>query len=172
MRIRTLAVAAIAVPVLACAGARPAATAQAPAPTLHELALEVAHSSMTREQFDGMIATLSQSMYDAMARQRTSDGRKVPASLRRVIIDTFAEVLAYEDICALTADLYARHFSAEELREIGAHQRTATYRKQITLLPVFMQEGARWAQRTLAARNQEITVKIAARLQQNGESLQ
>jgi len=62
------------------------------------------------------------------------------------------------------ANMYLRHFTEAELKEIAAFQQTAVYRKQMGVIATLMSEAGTEVQNIIIARRPAIEAKVKARL--------
>lgn len=129
--------------------------------TLQELALDAAHTGMTREQFAATMRAFEDAVADAIEKRAMLEHRKLPAAYRTVVSDFTRRYVDYDGVCAEVADFYASEFTAAELREIAAFQRTAVYQKQVSLTPQMLRRGFTLARKALAEHQHEVYAKIA-----------
>jgi hypothetical protein len=109
-----------------------------------ELALEVAQSSFSREEWRAFILAISQSLQQAFERIAEKEKRKPPPrEIAQIMAEIVGEEIPYETMCAFTADLLLRHFTDAEMKELVAINRSAVYRKMSRLTTVHREGGVR-----------------------------
>ena len=119
--------AVLAVLVVTCAAAMPAWAGEKE----HAAALELVKKVVPKDAYEQMVAQMT----SAMTEQFRGGGEKLPpdfdAKMRAVVLD----VMAYEDVLAWTADIYAARFTVDELKEISKFYDTPVGKKLMKLLP-------------------------------------
>ena len=149
----------------ACASGHAATASSPPSPaTLQQLALDTVHTGMSQEQYLSIMRAVENAMIDTMEKQAVRENRKLPRAAHEFVAEILRQYFSYEAACASLAEFYSRRFTEAELRQIAAYQRTATYQKQIGLMPEMMQYQAREVQHVFDEHREEIKAKIAARL--------
>ena len=147
----------------ACASRRVPSTSTVSSPQdLRQLALDVAHTGMSQEQYTSIVQAFENSIVEMVERQ--AQNKKVSPASRRAFRAFFAEFMgkysSYEAVCESVAEFYASRFTAAELKEIAAYHRTETYRKLMNLTPEMMQHEARRMQLVIEDHRDEIYAKI------------
>lgn len=157
MSIRAIALVAGAC-LFSCASQRSAVTSpsQTPETLLLQLALDVVHGGMSREQYASITHAIEDAMIETMEKQAAADHKTLPPAFRQFIAEISGRYLSYEAACESMAEVYARSFTEADLRRIAAYQATETFRKQMKLVPEMMQKEARRIQQVLADHGDEI----------------
>ena len=81
-----------------------------------------------------------------------------------MIAEIVGEEIPYDTMIGITANVYLRHYTEAELKEIAAFQQTAAYRKQMAVIATLMSETGQEVQNIILARRPAIEAKVKARL--------
>jgi hypothetical protein len=88
---------------------------------------------------------------------------------REVLLDEFAKAYAAPDgLSARLAEIYARHFTHEEVKGLLTFYGSALGRKTIELMPLLMQESAAAGQEWMRAQMPHIGAAVDRRLRAKG----
>lgn len=86
-----------------------------------------------KEAYDALVDQMHQQMAAAM-QQRGPGG--LSAEKQGALKIAMMECLPYEDLLTWSADVYAKHFSAKELKELSAFYKTPTGKKAARIMPL------------------------------------
>jgi len=139
-----------------CASSKPNARPAAAAPPAKELVLDVVRGGMSEETYRAMLVAISQSFQKAEEKMAAADGRKPHANTAALIAEIVGEEIPYETMVGIMANMYLRHFTEAELKEIAAFQQTAVYRKQMGVIATLMSEAGTEVQNIIIARRPAI----------------
>lgn len=102
------------------------------------IAKELAQSMFTQEAYDELLDQLLAGAVRSKPElaEALSDPRAI-ATMRT----SMREFLPYKAVVDINADIYAKHFTLEELQAIGAFYRTSVGLKSLALAPTIMREA-------------------------------
>lgn len=101
------------------------------APKEQVAALELVKKVVPKDSYEQMVGQMTSAMTD----QFRQSGDKLPADFDAKMRAVVLEVMAYDEVLAWTAEIYASRFTVEELREISKFYDTAVGKKLMKLLP-------------------------------------
>jgi hypothetical protein len=111
-----------------------------------------------------MKAMNMESMMQNMISQQLDAFRKLAPKVPQKFWDEAAKDLKADDLISLSADIYARHFSAEEIDDLLRFYSSPTGKKILVKLPIIMNEsmdmGRQWGS--------QVAAKIGERLKAEG----
>lgn len=117
-------------------------------------------------QFDKMLDESLEITMTHVAAQMTMHTEDLGVDLGQIVGEVSREVIAdlKPGIRPLTARLWAKHFTEEELGELLAFYRSDTGRKSVEITPQLMQETMTWVQQEMAKSLPVIKERIEARV--------
>src|SRR5262249_50799294 len=124
-------------------GAGPA-PAQSPTPEALAAARELVVTMRTADNLKAILPAIGKSMKPAIVQNRPQVERDYDAILPLILEGMSARV---DEIIDQIAALYARTFTADELREVAAFYRGPTGQKFVEKMPAIMQESMMIGQR-------------------------
>jgi uncharacterized protein len=134
-------------------------------------ARELLRATNFEQQLPAMTDQMSNTIMNQMMAQARADGRpltpRMEAELRRIMVEenrttmTGARTAMAED----AAQIYARYFTADEIRELTRLQTAPVMQKMQRVAPQFMSEMAQMGMRASAARQPEIRQRVTAALE-------
>jgi uncharacterized protein len=121
-------------------------TAPAPTPPADAVAAarDLVSTMNLSAQFRAILPSLMQALKPAIVQDRPDAARDFDAALPAVLDAILARTNEINDIYA---NIYARNFSATELRDIAAFYRTESGQKLLAKLPIVTNEGLAAGQR-------------------------
>jgi hypothetical protein len=102
--------------------------------------MELVHLVTPEASYRNGIQEMTAQMVPALEAQARSTGTALPPDFRQRFDAALFEVVPYEEQSTWAADVYARHFTRSELKDLIAFYRTALGQKLATQLPVIMGE--------------------------------
>jgi uncharacterized protein len=108
-------------------------------------------------QFRAILPTLMQALRPAIVQNRPEVGRDFDALVPMMVDTMLARTNEFSEIYAV---IYARNFTAQELRDVAAFYRTETGQKLLAKLPVVTNEGMMAGQRL----GQQMAVDLQQRM--------
>ena len=136
--------------------AAPRAAAQEPSPAQRAAAAELLETMHISAALDASINTMMEVQLQANPGLRQVEG---------VMRDFFRRYMSWEALKGQYADIYARAFTEEELRQIIAFYRTPTGQKMAQATPQLMREGAALGERTVQEHMGELQQMIMEHLE-------
>jgi hypothetical protein len=170
--------------------AAPAALAQAPAaapaaaaapadPAARAAAKEMLDAMNYRSIVQVMFAQMQQSMPDMMTQSATAainantklDAKQKKQALAKMeselpkaaamMAGIFSDPTLIDELLSETADLYGRHYTVDELKQIGAFYKTPVGAKMLATMPQVMNEAMQLGQRVVMPRIGPMIEKLA-----------
>jgi hypothetical protein len=117
-----------------------AANPSAPDASHRALAMELVHLVTPEASYRSGIQEMTAQMVPTLEAQARSTGTTLPPDFRQRFDAALFEVVPYEEQSTWAADVYARHFTKSELKDLIAFYRTALGRKLASALPSIMGE--------------------------------
>lgn len=99
-----------------------------------KVAMEVTRLVLPAESYNQMVEQMVEGMFAAVSPE---------AEKKTQLLKMMKEILPYEQVVKLNAELYGKHFSIEELKDLLAFYKTPTGKKLAKVLPVISGEAAR-----------------------------
>jgi uncharacterized protein len=119
--------------------AQPAAAQSTPPPEdAMQAARELVKIMDVGAQFRAILPNLMQALRPAIVQNRPEVGRDFDALVPMMVDTMLARTNEFGEIYAV---IYARNFTAQELRDVAAFYRTETGKKLLAKLPVITNEG-------------------------------
>jgi hypothetical protein len=119
--------------------AQPAAAQSTPPPEdAMQAARELVKIMDVGAQFRAILPNLMQALRPAIVQNRPEVGRDFDALVPMMVDTMLARTNEFSEIYAV---IYARNFTAQELRDVAAFYRTETGKKLLAKLPVITNEG-------------------------------
>ncbi len=144
------------------------ASAQAPTPDTLAAARELVVVMRTAESFKAVMPIIVKNLKPAIVQNRPQVERDYDAIIPLMLESMNARV---SEIIDQIAALYARTFTAEELREVTAFYRGPTGQKLVEKLPVITQESMMIGQRFGQAVAGELRGRIVDELRKRGHDI-
>jgi len=144
------------------------ASAQAPTPDTLAAARELVVVMRTAESFKAVMPIIVKNLKPAIVQNRPQVERDYDAIIPLMLESMNARV---SEIIDQIAALYARTFTAEELREVTAFYRGPTGQKLVEKLPVITQESMLIGQRFGQAVAGELRGRIVDELRKRGHDI-
>ena len=144
------------------------ASAQAPTPDTLAAARELVVVMRTAESFKAIMPIIVKNLKPAIVQNRPQVERDYDAIIPLMLESMNARV---SEIIDQIAALYARTFTAEELREVTAFYRGPTGQKLVEKLPVITQESMMIGQRFGQAVAGELRGRIVDELRKRGHDI-
>ena len=85
-----------------------------------------------KEAYDALV----EQMHEQMAAAMQQRGPAFSAEKKGALKTAMMECLPYEDLLAWSAEVYAKHFTAKELKQIAAFYKTPTGKKAAQIMPL------------------------------------
>ena len=123
--------------VVVAAAASPSAT---PSAEQKALAAELVRLVQSKETYHDSLVLMTQQVSAALAAQARAQGTSLPPDFADRVMSAAMEVAPYDEVVSWAADVYARRFTAPELKDMLGFYRTPTGRKLAKLLPEIMGE--------------------------------
>jgi uncharacterized protein len=144
------------------------AGAQSPSPDAITAAQELMTTMKATDQLKAILPIILQNLKPAIVRNRPEVDRDFDEVARHFMEGFDARI---NEAIALTAAVYARNFSADELRELTAFYRTPLGQKMLQKLPVVMQESMAVGQRFGQEIGREAGDHMVKELRKRGHSI-
>ena len=125
-------------------------------------ARELLRATHFEQQLPAMTEQMTGLIMNQMIAQSRADGRpltpRMEAELRRVVLEENRTTMmgARQAMAEEAAQIYARHFTADEIRELQRLQTSPVMQKMQRIAPQFMGEMAQMGMRASAARQPEV----------------
>ena len=158
---------AIAAIVVMLMGAAPV-SAQAPSAETMAAAREVVSVARMTDQFKQLMPILMQQFKPVVAQGRADVEKDYDAVVPQ-ILNAMNERLT--ELSELMASVYARHFSAAELRDLTAFYRTPTGQKFISEQPAVAREGMQAGQQFAQVIGADLQKRIVDELRKRGHDI-
>jgi hypothetical protein len=104
------------------------------------LAMELVQLVTPESSYRSGIQQMTAQMVPSLEAQARATGTTLPPDFRQRFDAVLFEVVPYEEQSSWAADVYARHFTASELKDLIAFYRTALGQKLARQLPTIMGE--------------------------------
>jgi uncharacterized protein len=144
------------------------ARAQAPSPEAMAAAHDLIVTMRAADYFKAIMPAIMQSMKPAIVQNRPEVERDYDAVMPLLLEGMNARV---NEIIDQIAAIYARNFTAEELREVTAFYRGPTGQKFVQKLPAITQESMVVGQRFGQAVGGEIRARMIDELRKRGHNI-
>jgi uncharacterized protein len=144
------------------------ARAQAPSPEAMAAAHDLIVTMRAADYFKAIMPAIMQSMKPAIVQNRPEVERDYDAVMPLLLEGMNARV---NEIIDQIAAIYARNFTAEELREVTAFYRGPTGQKFVQKLPAITQESMVVGQRFGQAIGGEIRARMIEELRKRGHNI-
>jgi hypothetical protein len=144
------------------------ARAQAPSPEAMAAAHDLIVTMRAADYFKAIMPAIMQSMKPAIVQNRPEVERDYDAVMPLLLEGMNARV---NEIIDQIAAIYARNFTAEELREVTAFYRGPTGQKFVQKLPAITQESMVVGQRFGQAIGGEIRARMIDELRKRGHNI-
>jgi len=147
-----------------------AAVAQAPAPSSDAAAAarELVVTMRAAEQLKTLLPVIMQQLKPAIVQNRPQIEKDYDAIMPTLVQGMLARS---DDLLKLVGDIYARNFTAAELREVIAFYRSPVGQKFLEKMPAIAQEsmisGQKWGQEIAG----ELRTKIIEELRKRGHNI-
>ena len=132
-----------------------------------ELRADIEHLMQVTQMTD-----MSRQMGDMMAQvivQKTGvDTPEAVARCRVIVAEVIRELVADEKLIDEIINIYARHFTEDDVRDMIAFYETPVGKKTIEVMPTLMQEGMQAGQRWAAEMLPGVEERVVARLEVEG----
>jgi uncharacterized protein len=102
--------------------------------------IEMAQAQMPREQFDKMMKAARTAMLAQMQAHAQRAGSPVPAEELEKMSKSLDNIISYDEVVLWAADIYASHFTVDEINQIRDFYKTPVGEKLVRLQPEMMQE--------------------------------
>jgi uncharacterized protein len=158
---------AIAIVAVLLLGAKPA-PAQAPPADAVAAARELIATAKMTDQFKQLMPMLMQQFKPMIAQGRPAVERDYDAIMPQMLNTMFGRLTELSELMAL---VYARHFTAAELRDLTAFYRTPTGQKLLEKQPVVAQESMLAGQKFAQATGAELQQRIVDELRKRGHDI-
>jgi hypothetical protein len=132
------------------------AAAQEITPAHHAAAVEMLMAMNIQENIDASVET--------MLKLQTEQNPAM-AQFADIMRDFMKKYMTWETLKDQYADIYARAFTQQELRELTAFYRSPIGRKMASAMPQLMNEGAQLGQKAVMDHMPELQQAIMARMQ-------
>jgi hypothetical protein len=143
------------------------APAEAPADAV-VAAKELVTSMKLADQLKTLLPIIMQALKPAIVQNRPEVERDYDALLPLMLEVTNQRIGEYIDVMAT---IYARNFTADELRQVAAFYQTPTGRKMLEKLPALTQESMMAGQRFGQALSKEFEGRIKDELRKKGHNI-
>jgi hypothetical protein len=154
--------------VLAQAPAQAPADATAPAADAVAAAKELVTTMRLAEQLKTLLPIIMQGLKPAIVQNRPEVERDYNALLPLMLEVTNQRIGEYIEVMAT---IYARNFTADELRQVAAFYQTPTGRKMLEKLPALTQESMAAGQRFGQSLSKEFETRIKDELRKKGHNI-
>src|SRR5262245_31529794 len=144
------------------------APAAAPDPEALTAAKELVTSMKLADQLRTLLPIIMQGMKPAIVQNRPAVERDYDAMLPVLLEVTNQRIGEYIEVMAT---IYARNFTADELRQVAAFYQTPTGRKMLEKLPSLTQESMAAGQRFGQALSKEFETRIKDELRKKGHNI-
>jgi hypothetical protein len=144
------------------------AAAQAPAPDSMAAAKELVVVMRLTDRMKEIFPVIMQAIKPAVVQNRPEVAKDFDAMLPLMVQVMNSRM---DDYVALMAALYARNFTASQLREVIAFYKTPTGVLMLEKTPILMQEGLQAGQRFGAGIATELQERIRSELRKKGHNI-
>jgi hypothetical protein len=144
------------------------AFAQSPSPESVAAAKELIVTMRSAEQFKALLPVIMRGLKPAIVQNRPQVEKDYDEIMPILIVAMAARV---DELIEQIAGLYAKYFTADELRQITAFYRQPTGQKFIDHLPAIMQESMAMGQKFGQSVATELQGRIIEELQKRGHKI-
>ncbi len=110
--------------------------------------IELMQAIMPQESYDLMLVKLTQAIRSSIGQ----GNENLPADFDKRMHDAIIDIMPYNEVLNMTADIYGKRFTVDEIKQIGAFYRTPVGRKLMKDLPDISAESMERTSKLLQTR--------------------